>query len=363
MSKYYLTYKKEEKNVKIDLTKMLDLSNNEIMSLAKEIDVDLSKIIVIKQTLVKRIIEEIEISKKYQKININEKLEGLNTDQKLKVIKEIQCNLSKFKCYKEFEMNKIKSIDYITTMFNTTGELLLFLKKVNLIDENVYDLTIMVENKTKDNVIMEEFIYPYKIFLKKHTKTLTYHYVETYIKERSMNKEFIGKLMKYYKSKYKSKRLYLYEMCKSINTLCDMYEKLSIGEKNEYKDLLDDFIKSEFEKTIKNQKVDNEKNIHEFICYINGETRHYKKTNEENVSYTFITKKYEDNTEYDEHEEFLTEEDYKDMNDEFFSKTHRIRSEIITDGKDFTKTSTNSELRKEWELMQRQELNERKRSR
>lgn len=362
MSKYYLTYKKDEKDVKIDLTKMLDLSNDKIMLLAKEIGVDLSKIIVIKQTLVKRIIEEIEISKKYQKINISEKLKGLTTDQKLKVIKEIQCDLSKFKCYKEFEMNKIKSIDYITTMFSTTSELLLFLKKVNLIDENVYDLTIMVENKTKDNVIMEEFIYPHKIFLKKHTKILTYQYVESYIKERSINKDFIGKLMKYYKSKYKTKRLNLYEICKSINVLCDMYEKLSIGEKNEYKDLLNDFINSEFKKTIKNQKVDNEKNIHEFICYINGETKHYKKTKEENTSYTFITKKQEDNIEY-EYEDFLTKEDYDRLNKEFFSNSHRVRSETIMDGNDYNRSITNSELRKEWEQLARNELNEQKKSR
>ena len=302
MSKYRLSYKKNDElqPINFEIFKELTISELEIIETMQNID--LTRIKTFKENFVKACLKELKSEGKCLDVN------SYNADLIDKIFKEREINVRELKCNKFYDTAKLDFIDHFTTMFKNDLEILSFLKKLHLIPNRTNKLYISYKEKKNDK--LKEYDYPEKIYYKEERKILSTDYVRYKIKSNMQNGDFIDNFATYYYNKYKEKYPKLASIC---NYICAYGRNIKYGygtftpsENNDYSNCIDKFITLQFYKKDKKDNYDiNYKNIRDFICFINKEkTRDYKKNTEPDKK---------NDLEMERFIKFKTEEDDRDI--------------------------------------------------
>ena len=263
-------------------------------------------------------------------------------------------DLSKLDFFKDKDCYDIKYIDEFTMQFSDLRDLLSFLKINNVVDEDVKRVFITKDKRDKDSkIVNREKIYNGDYLLFKNS-SVYFHmsYIYKYLTDNLENGEVIEQIVDSYYKKYFSRGIgpkYIENVLLSLKSLSKFvknsgYSSLPNSEINEYVNNIDKFMifefykydyipyKGEFVKRTDNDgnSIRNHINMRNFIINVILKN---KKLN--NISEVVSSK---EKALDDEHEEFLTYEDFemsdreiidsysndeKDVNDEHYFRPNK----------------------------------------
>ena len=290
MSKYRLSYKKNNELQSINLEIIKELTLKELEIIETILNIDLTRIKTFKENFIKACLKELHDEGKCLDID------NSNIDLIDKAFIDRKINVRKLKSNKFYDTTKLDFIDHFTTMFKNDEELLSFFKYINLIPNTVNKLYVSTDDK--ENNKQKEYDYPEKIFYQNESNLLSKEYIMYTIKSNMKNGEFIDNFATYYYNKYKEKYPKLASIC---NYLCIYAKNIKYGygtftpfESEDYTKCVDEFISLQFFKKDKNGNYDiNYKNIRDFICFINKEKiRGFKKETTEKEKNNFSAERY-----------------------------------------------------------------------
>lgn len=254
-------------------------------------------------------------------------------------------NLNGLECLKDFDTTDLSVIDKFTTNFQDMNELLEFLKRNGLIENNITGLAITIDKKEDGKVVNKKIYNGEKILFKSDYKYLSVSFIYKWLSSNRYNLDKIIKICDNYIEKYHNayNRIdgssYILSIFNGLRRLAYGYKNNSIEITNsvhlEYNKLIDDFMTIEFFKVDKDKLKNGEiirkrnddgtcpkqyRNIHDFVILmkkIDKDLDLYKsdklidennvviKNNNESVS------KISENFAIDyEHEEYLEETDF-----------------------------------------------------
>ena len=273
-------------------------------------------------------------------------------------------DLSKLDCLKGKDTTNIKTIDNFTASFENIENLVEFLKKNNLLDESINKLFIGKDKKDKEsNETYRDKIYKGEfLFFKKNSNYLDLSFLCKIIRENIRDGKFVVKMAETYYHKYNKTRIGPSHINCVLNIIINLatlinkngYDSLTNGDKETFVDCIDDFIIFEFYKynydhfNARFSKVYDDKgsvknyvNIRTFAIYLMEYFKilEYKKDKKEvEIQKSCLN--------YDDHEEFLTYEDFERLNNEILS-TYESDGKPIIEGHDIIKPLTKRELKME----------------
>ncbi len=261
-------------------------------------------------------------------------------------------DLEKLECLSGRKVTDIQVIDEFTTSFENVESLLEFLKRNNIIDDDVNKIVITVDKKENGETINKKIYRGENLLFKSDKNFLDMSFVYKWIMNHSDNSDLIIKICDNYIEKYKNafNRIngssYILSLFNSLRALA--YNKkenagsyMRVSELKEFDDSVRDFINLEFYKIDKDvlsktgeieRKMENDgtykksyRNIHDFIILLKSMGLNLNKGLTEDVhtkiksTISVINNSQIIQTEEeDEREEFLTEDDISRTNKEFF---------------------------------------------
>lgn len=246
-------------------------------------------------------------------------------------------DLKQLECLKGHNITDLSVIDKFTTSFENMEELLLFLRRNQIIDDKVTGLAITIDKKENGKTVNKKIYNGEKILFKSDYNCLSVSFIYKWLSANRTNFDKIIKICDNYIEKYHS----AYNRIDGSSYILSVFYELralAIGLKNndleisnslslEYENLIEDFMTIEFfkidkEKTTKDNIVRkrNEdgtcpkqyRNIHDFVLLMKKMDKDldlYKSDRLIDVNNVIVM----DNEKEDEHEEFLTGEDFKSI--------------------------------------------------
>lgn len=274
-------------------------------------------------------------------------------------------DLKKLDCLIGYKVTDIDVIDKFTTSFNNLEELLMFLKRNNLITDDVNKLYITIDKKVDNNIINKKIYNGEKLLFKNDIELLKISFIYKWILSNKNNNNYIIAIANNYMDKYKnaynridgsSYILSLFSTLKNIAINKNNYN-IENGEINEFNKCISDFIDIEFYKLDKfkwtNYKIiekkkdkngnylKNYRNIHDFVILIKELDKSLNKINSKNNKSLIVYNNIEEETNLD-NEEFLTYDDYINTNEGI----NRVEEfEPYIDGNDFIAPITLEEIK------------------
>lgn len=243
-------------------------------------------------------------------------------------------DLKKLECLKDCDVTDIKIIDKFTTNFKNEEELIEFLRRNEIITEEVNKLYITIDKKNNNEVINKKIYNGDKLFFKDDYKYLSVSFIYKWLSYNRNNFDAITKICDNYIEKYKNAynrtdgSSYILSIFYSIkNTVKSIKNNNSEVTKStylDYQESIEDFVTIEFFKLDKEQIVkgifarskdkdgnvrQQYRNIHDFILLLKQIDKDLQLYSSEKLVDENKVRTYDNYVESD-HEEFLVEDDF-----------------------------------------------------
>ena len=275
-------------------------------------------------------------------------------------------DLTRVDCLRNKDITDIRTIDCFTKSFDNKEHLLNYLKSLNIIDDIVNDVFVVKEKKDKNSSIkIFDKIYKGEVlFFKNDSDYLDLSFLCIFLVKILNNGEFIKNLAETYYKKYNKKRNgpgYINSTLVTLMRIGDRikngeYDSLTPSDLKAYRQCLDNFIIFEFykydynylsgqfiRKTDKDGNYTNDINIRTFGIYVK-EYLMFKKS-EKYTTFKNVKEEKKEEIDEDDHEEFLTQEDFDIVNEQILSTYKEDKEGPYEDGVDYIKPLTKKELK------------------
>lgn len=184
--------------------------------------------------------------------------------------KYIPINLDNIDFINENNITEIKAIDDFTTNFEYYEEMIHYLKKHNLIPDNVDKLYVTFDVKQDNKTYEQLYAYNKTLFFKGDKERLKYSYIYKYFRDKFEDGAFMEQIIEHYEKKYIHKNFVtLKVLARAIKN--DGIWTLESDDRSIYFEEFDKFLDFLFKKKNKKGTKVNYKNVRDFLCFIDGE--------------------------------------------------------------------------------------------